>query len=196
MGSTNVVTGEAERWQAFAEGYVFDVSQTDGEPLPEPPKVSVLEGDEGGVLYAHLAGVAADERLNLYERRCFNPEGAIGFQEPGRAITVRESYQLQMTKTLAHELSHAFTGHYETYDECREEHEAIAEATACITLKHSCLDSAARSVPYISGRSKDRAVFRELLGTNQFSAHAIISRVNARAVIDPASMRWATQPHA
>ena len=41
----------------FGTGNVFDVSQTEGEPLPEV-EVPVLDGAEGGQLYAGLEQLA------------------------------------------------------------------------------------------------------------------------------------------
>src|SRR4051794_14507380 len=51
----------------FGTGSVFDISQTEGVPLPTVD-VPVLEGEEGTILYGRLAEVAADENLTL-ERR-------------------------------------------------------------------------------------------------------------------------------
>jgi antirestriction protein ArdC len=133
--------GEERRVAGFGMGYVFDISQTDGEPLPTVA-VPVLEGEEGQALYDRLAGLVARENLIL-ERQPAEviQDGVMGFYLPtsGR-IVVREAAPLQMTKTLAHELGHHFSGRYDT----RAESETIAESVAFVVCAHHGLDSATR----------------------------------------------------
>jgi len=52
--------GEEYQRRFFGNGHVFDISQTDGEPLPEV-HIPILEGDEGGVLYHHQDTLAQKE---------------------------------------------------------------------------------------------------------------------------------------
>lgn len=174
----DAATGEEKTMMRFGWGNVFDVAQTEGEPLPDL-SIPVLEGDEGGALYDDLARMAARDEVRV-DRVDTLPNETMGFYDPDRRrIVVREAPQLQMTKTLAHELSHALTGQHETYDEHRDEHETIAEASAYVVLKHFGLDSSARSVPYVASWSQDRAVLRGVLGTIQGTANTIISRIEA-----------------
>jgi antirestriction protein ArdC len=62
----DVQTGEdVERQVTFFRGAsVFDISQTDGAPLPEVA-VPVLDSDTGAELYARLEGVALTEGLRV-----------------------------------------------------------------------------------------------------------------------------------
>src|SRR4051794_16543459 len=89
----------------FGVGNVFDVSQTDGESLPEVD-VPVLEGEQGRELYERLAALAARERLRvLREDPAEMRESLMGYYNPAeRLIVVKLAPQLQMTKTQAHEL--------------------------------------------------------------------------------------------
>jgi hypothetical protein len=84
-----------------------------------------------------------------------------------------------MTKTLAHELAHHFTGLHETPSAQREEHETIAEAVAYVVLAHHGLDSGTRSFPYIATWARDRATLTGALGTIQTVSATIISRIDA-----------------
>jgi antirestriction protein ArdC len=179
----NPETGEEERRTFFSVGLVFDILQTEGEPLPHV-EVPVLEGDEGGQLYDRLAAVAQADGVAV-ERRSDLGAGitaTMGFYRPGEhpTIVVREASPLQMVKTLAHELSHHLTGKHESYGELRAEHETIAEASAYVVLAHFGLDSGQRSFPYVATWAQDRAVLRGVLGTIQGVANTLISRVEAQ----------------
>ena len=101
----------------FGTGSVFDISQTDGKPLPTVD-VPVLEGEEGTTLYDRLAAVAADEKITLERTSQLPRKTMMGYYEPTtRRIVVREASPRQMTKTLAHELAHHFgAGTYSSPD--------------------------------------------------------------------------------
>jgi len=131
----------------FGVGTVFDVTQTDGEPLAVID-VPLLTGDDGAALYGRLEAVAREDGLTV-ERgspRLARPE-TMGFYSPTeRLIVVREAAQLQMTKTLAHELAH----HYGDHQLSDAESETIAESVAYVTLAYHGVDSGVRSFPYIA----------------------------------------------
>ena len=74
-----VVTGPPA---AFRITYTFDVSQTDGEELPEPP-VSSLQGDDPDELYTRLLGVAASIGYTVEEDYL---EGHLSDGESGRPL--------------------------------------------------------------------------------------------------------------
>jgi antirestriction protein ArdC len=168
----------------FGIGAVFAIEQTDGEPLPEVA-VPVLEDDAGGELYTALDQLAQAEGLTVERRAQLSSAEMMGFYEPQRRrIVVRETRQLQMTKTLAHELAHHFTGMHETYSAKREEHETIAESVAYVVLAHHGLDSGTRSFPYIATWAQDRPTLRGALGTIQRVAHTIISRLGQQQSTD------------
>jgi len=61
----------------FGGGRVFDVSQTDGEPLPAV-EVPDLDSEEGSELYGHLYGLATAEGLTVHEGDIGLPAGAAG----------------------------------------------------------------------------------------------------------------------
>ena len=102
----------------------------------------------------------------------------MGFYDPARRrIVVREAPQSQMTKTLAHELAHHFTGLPETYDAEREAHETTAESVAYVVCAHFGLDTGARSFPYVATWSKEPAVLKASLATIQRVAATSIDRL-------------------
>ncbi len=181
-------TDEEKRITGFGTGYVFDVQQTDGEPLPTID-VPVLDGEQGLELYDRLADLAAAEGVSLSCRPAeVMPGEVLGYYTPReRRIVVREAAPLQMVKTLAHELAHHYTG---LTDASRSEHETAAESVAYIVCAHHGLDSGARSFPYVATWSQDPAVFKQMLGTIQRVSAQIIdalAQLPAR-VVDASSL--------
>ena len=171
-------TGEDVEKQVpfFRSASVFDVSQTDGAPLPEIP-VPVLDSEAGSELYVQLEGVALTEGLRVtigHEAFMQRPQ-MMGFYEPAnRAIYLREAAQLQKTKTLAHELAHHFAKHKVSGPESETE----AEAVSYVVLAHHGLDSGERSFAYIATWSKDKAVLKTALAAIQTVSTTIIDKLN------------------
>jgi N-terminal domain of anti-restriction factor ArdC len=166
---------EARRVSSFGTGYVFDVSQTEGEPLPEF-EVPVLEGDDGGQLWDGLRGFAATQGVAItVVPPSLLPEAAMGHYTPAtQHIVVAEHSQRQMTKTLAHELGH----HIALVDD-RAENECIAEGIAYVVCAHFGLDTGERSFPYVAGWAKDTAVLKGVLQTIQSASAILIDGVAA-----------------
>jgi antirestriction protein ArdC len=153
----------------FGVGTVFDIRQTDGDPLPTI-EVPELTGDAGLALYGLLERVAQDEGLAIRRGSERLGPATMGFYSPTeRLIVLREAGQLQMTKTLAHELAH----HYAAHRTSNAASETVAESVAYVTLTHHGLDSGARSFPYVATWSRELAVLRTALGEIQ----AISSRL-------------------
>lgn len=162
----------------------FDVSQTNGKPLPEFD-VPVLEGDEGGVLDAALEQLAIGDGLRVERPRHLLGDEMGLYAPDGKLIVVRTHdkagqpvSQLQQTKTMAHELAHHVGGHGRlqtgTMTRTRGEEESIAEACAYVTLAHFGLDSGARSFPYIAGWAHEKEVLQGVMGD--------VQRVSARLI--------------
>lgn len=177
-------TGEdVERAVTFFRGAsVFDISQTEGEALPEVA-VPVLDSNAGAELYASLEGVALTEglRVTIGHESFLQRSTMMGFYEPAtRSIFLREAAQLQKTKTLAHELAHHFAAHKESGPASETE----AEAVSYVVLAHHGLDSGERSFPYIATWSKDKAVLKTALATIQRVSTTIIDRLRSDAGVD------------
>jgi hypothetical protein len=142
----------------FGVGHVFDVSDTEGAPLPSPV-ISLLNGDDRG-LYTRLTayamqvlGATVDELPSLG-----GANGVCVHGTDGRAIKISILESLppaQKAKTLAHELGHA---HLHTPDEyqghsLRSRMELEAESISFIILDHFGLDAGDFSFGYLAGWS-------------------------------------------
>jgi hypothetical protein len=114
----------------FGVGYAFDVAQTDGELLPEPPAVQAIASasDRGVVLWEALASWLTAQGVTLEVKDCGHPNGSYA---PGtRTIVVHERLvgTDQATKTLAHEAAHFVVEHRCSLP--REDAETVAEGAA------------------------------------------------------------------
>jgi N-terminal domain of anti-restriction factor ArdC/IrrE N-terminal-like domain len=135
---------------SFRSVAVFDVSQTEGEPLPEI--VNRLEGDDNGVLGA-LKGFAISKGFSVVEEDMGETNGSCCSYRSPITITLNPNRSLlQQAKTLAHELGHAllhcgenYTGH-----DVKSAMELEAESVAFIVLQHFGVDSGDYSFGYIS----------------------------------------------
>jgi len=138
----------------FKLGKVFDVSQTEGAPLPRP-LVSLLNGDDHGLVQALTAcartsGIAVSELPGL--------RGAYGVcthGSDGRAVAIGVLAELppaQKAKTLAHELAHARLHSAPEYRSHADNslQELEAESVAYLVLHHFGIDSGAYSFGYLA----------------------------------------------
>lgn len=147
---------------------VFDVSQTDGEPLAEVPDLTpeLLRGDAPAKLWDLAAKLVADAGFSL--SRAVHPEHteANGVTDyAARTVTVRPDVEpAQAVKTLIHELAHIRCGH-EKRELTRSRKEVEAESVACIVVSVANLDSAAYTVPYVAGWADGRTEIEESAGT-------------------------------
>lgn len=123
---------------------VFDIRQTDGEPLPEV--CSRLQGDEPGV-YTQLIAVARSIGYTVQEDYLTGgTNGDCNFTEHLIRVEVRNEAR-QQVKTLAHELTHAML--HEDF-ESRPLAELEAESVAFIVCSNLGIDSSDYSFGYVT----------------------------------------------
>jgi antirestriction factor ArdC-like protein len=126
------------RGMYFRVVYVFDVSQTDGEPLPEEPSW-VTDGEGGEALTEALMAVAQGKeiKVNLEAEGL----GEVRGSSSNGSVKVRAGLSsLGAAKTLAHELAHEML-HWGP-ERSRDRHivEMEAEAVAYTVLRHFGLE--------------------------------------------------------
>ncbi len=176
---------EGRRPVSFKLGSVFDISQTDGEPLPRVD-VPVLEGDAGRELLGSLERVAARENLEVLRTSAdLHPllgGGAMGYYVPAaRRIVLREAAPRQMAKTLAHELAHHFSGAKSS----SAHEETVAESVAYVMCARFGLDTGERSFPYVATWSQEPSAFRAALARIQSLSSLLIAEVESAALNEP-----------
>ena len=189
---TDPDTGEpAEIVTGFGLGTVFDVSQTDGDPLPAPPPIGEDTSSSGVAreVNLRLSRWLIDEGLRL-ESKDF-PGNAGGFYHPTRRlIVVRRSVvadgdggeqplvdplNVQKTKTLVHEAAHYVADHRGHVD--RRDAETVAEGAAFVVLAHHGLDTGRYSFPYLATWARDVAVLKRNLAAVQQTANVLIGAI-------------------
>jgi antirestriction protein ArdC len=159
--------------RGFGVGTVFDVSQTEGDPLPDPPAVERIDGasDRGMRLLVDLLDYLELQNVPVARE---NTKPANGYFDPRRrhvALDVDLDGD-QATKTLTHEACHVMAGH--TLGMNSQDVETVAESTAFVVLSHYGIDSSGYIFPYVAGWAQDRATLKRNLGAVQGTAHRII----------------------
>jgi hypothetical protein len=127
---------------------VFDVAQTDGEPLPEPPREPVT-GDSHERYLEPLKGLARSMGIAVYESE--PTSAAQGFyDEKGQRIVISTDLAPNgKVRTLIHELAHAHGVTYRDYS--RGEAGVIVETAGTIVCGSLGLDTSGEAIPYIAG---------------------------------------------
>jgi hypothetical protein len=147
---------ERSRMVGVKPAYVWDVSQTDGAPIPEPPAPRLLEGQAPAGLWE---GLAAQVKMAGFDLLQASDASAIGGANgltdyAARTVSVRDDMpEAARVKTLAHELAHVLLHGPDNSDAVR--HRGIAEVEAesvalMVGAAHG-MDTSGYTVPYVSG---------------------------------------------
>ena len=135
--------------------YVWDVSQTDGGPLPVPPAPTLLEGAAPAGLWEGLAAQVTSAGFALvrvpHEGMIRGANGMTDWAT--REVSVRENMDpAAQVKTLAHELAHVLM--HEPDDEDARLHRGIqeveAESVALMIGAAHGMDTTGYTIPYVS----------------------------------------------
>lgn len=128
---------------SFRGVYVFDVAQTDGKPLPEPPQVS---GDPGTRL-ARLRALIADHGIVVeYESL---PGGTDGVSRGGRIGLRAGLSHSQEFSVLVHEFAHELLHRGDDRPDGKRVRETEAEAVAFVVGHAIGLETGTAASDYI-----------------------------------------------
>jgi antirestriction protein ArdC len=140
---------EQEFLGGFKIAYVFDISQTEGEAIPQPCRG--LQGDDAGLL-ERLVSYAQSQSIQVEVKPLLNCNGFCQFTEQKASLIAISSDLafLHQAKTMAHELGHALLHGETDYLAHRPTCELEAESVAFIVLDYFGLDTSDYSFGYIA----------------------------------------------
>ncbi len=156
-------TGEEKRYvSGFRLVPVFDISQTDGDPVPEPVRPMLLDGEAPEGLWQSLAEIVFDNGYTL--QRGPSQRGENGYTDPSaKVVQVTEGLSdAQACKTLIHEAAHMMLHCEESTLSAdavlhRNVAEVEAESVAYLVAQEHGLDAEAYTLPYIAGWSDGKS---------------------------------------
>lgn len=135
--------------------YVWDVTQTQGDPIPEPPAPRLLEGEAPAGLWNGLTEqvqAAGFELVSVPHEGMIH--GANGLTDyTAKTVTVRQNMDpAAQAKTLCHELAHVLM-HGPDAEDARQHRgigEVEAESVALMIGAAHGMDTSSYTIPYIS----------------------------------------------
>lgn len=143
---------------AYKVGHTYDISQTDGEKLPE--LVSILDGDLDNGQKGLRDALLEICPVPVYTRPV--PGNANGFYDRKKKEIVVDEYlpEMQALKTLIHEMAHVILHNVENKDQTEDSatREVQAESVAYIVCQYFGIDTSEYSFGYISGWSSKRDI--------------------------------------
>lgn len=150
--------GEAvrSRMVGVRPAYVWDASQTVGDPVPAPPSPRLLEGEAPEGLWSGVARLVAAEGFAVlrvpHEGLIHGANGVTDFG--ARTVAVRENMSdAAQVKTLVHELAHVLLHGPENPDASghRGIGEVEADSVALMVAAAHGMDTYDYTIPYVSG---------------------------------------------
>jgi DNA primase len=184
----------ARRIAGFRVTHVWDVAQTSGQPLPEPPTATPLQGDAPDGLWDSVAAELA--------RRGFRVERgdtglANGWTDPvDRVVRVADTLDgAHAVRTLVHELAHVVLHVEETpspstgrHVPCRGVREVEAESVAFLVCTSQGMSPDGYTFPYVAGWAE------EVPGDNSDVVRATGTRVLTAARVILQRIEPVTEP--
>ncbi|ELY77242.1 hypothetical protein C486_17405 [Natrinema gari JCM 14663] len=173
-----------EEWSEGLVGFkpapVFDVSQTEGEPLPD---LDTEATGDAGDLVDQLNAVADDlgvtvrivpaEKWTRGEAKGICEQLSLVDVQPLVEVRDREN-EADLARTLIHEYAHALL-HFDVDDDTEQsKREVEAEAVAYVVGRHCGLDTSGSAFYLAAWESDDTEVVRERLGRISRTAEELI----------------------
>lgn len=175
-GPTSADTSTAKKLVGFRIVYVFDVSQTEGEPVPD---FMGIRGDAADHL-KRLKALTAELGIELSEETIIG--GALGVSKGGVIVLRPGMTDAEATSVLAHEIAHELLHKDERRKETdKRVRETEAEAVAYVVCHHLGLDTTIRSSDYIQLYQGDTETLAASLDAIQRASAQILRSVMPRS---------------
>lgn len=170
---------------------VFDVSQTEGEPLPTQPEATLLAGQAPPGLWDSLQAFVEAQGFSVSRGDCGGANGVTMFGS--REVRVRDDIDdAQAAKSLCHEAAHVLLHSPETHEgqgvRCRGVIEVEAESVAYLVTASHQLDSSQYSFNYVTGWA------HEAVGPDGPGVEDVIKATGQRVVRAADQILQATKP--
>ena len=159
----------------FRAAYVFDIAQTDGEPLPAPSEAS---GDPGTKTTSLKAAV---QHHGIDLEYVDDLGGALGVSAGGRIQILDGLPPAVEFTTLVHEFAHELLHRGADRPTSRKTRELEAEAVAFVVGTSTGIDTSASSRDYIHLYGGDRESLMKALDRIQRAASAMLCALTAPA---------------
>ena len=160
----------------FRMGYVYDLSDTDGDDSQLPVLVTGLlsSTDEEKALYESLLAYVSKEYC-VQETDCGSSKGSYNLETHVISINNKIEYR-QKIKTLLHEYSHALDFKMHPDDSIpRNKRELIAESTAFVVCLRLGVDTSSYSFSYLKSWLKEPDELKEIADCVQKISYEIIN---------------------
>ena len=168
-------SNEEVTMMGFKVVHVFDISQTEGDPLPEPSKVT----GEVGANLERIQRVVVDSGIELKFEQL---DSAHGYSVGGKVVIDQSLSDAEKFQTIAHELAHERLHQGERKAVATKTvKETEAEAVGFIVSQAFGLDSVTHCADYIQLYDGNADTLRESLSHIQKTAQWIIESINAIA---------------
>lgn len=156
----------------FRVVYVFDVAQTDGEPLPQFAQPQGDPGDRS----ERLRNLARQLSIELEYSEDLG--GALGLSKGGRIVIKSDLEPAQEFATLVHEIAHELLHHGEHRQATtKTQRETEAEAVAFVVSQAVGLDLGTASSDYIQLYRGDKELLAQSLHSVRQTAARILDAI-------------------
>lgn len=168
---------------AFKPVSTFDISQTDGEPVPQVGATELLGSVEGYTTLFEAIEKVVPVPITFEQIE----SGAKGFYslEENRIAIQEGMSEVQTVKTALHEASHQALHSREAMDssadkKSRNQKECEAESIAYVVCQHYGIDTSEYSFPYVATWSADKDVpeLKASLETIRRTASDLITKID------------------
>ncbi|MEK4715817.1 ArdC-like ssDNA-binding domain-containing protein [Sporosarcina sp. FSL K6-5500] len=166
---------------------VFDIAQTDGEPLKVTRDFvnDRFQTDEDATaLYENMKNYLTQyKQLNVAEKAYSIQEKGRGYYVPSTneiVVNATENNPVAKLRTLIHEFAHAqLHGREGHFNEASRAHkEAQAESVACATMAYLGFDTSHFSLGYIATWAKDTDLMRQALTEIQATLEKTLATID------------------